>query len=161
MQRPEPAPPSRAWRHRAPDEGRCRADPHCTNDGHSRYHWNDDWYFDFEHPASAFGARRKAPRVGRHANIRVVQHIIGRFRRTGGALVDRRKSHNHYNNTNDYSNNNASTRCEGDNTNTNANTRSEGGDNSGDDTTGPDTSGGGSNRCHECGYTRLGVHQDP
>ena len=32
-----PPTPSRAWRLRAPDEGRCRADPHCTHDGGGRH----------------------------------------------------------------------------------------------------------------------------
>ena len=32
-----PPTPSRAWRNDAPDEGRCRADPHCTRDGGGRH----------------------------------------------------------------------------------------------------------------------------
>jgi hypothetical protein len=68
--------PSRAWRHRAPDEGRCRADPHCTNDGHRRHHRNDHRYFDIEHPASTPDASAHrhqfraatTPRIGRMSN---------------------------------------------------------------------------------------------
>jgi hypothetical protein len=52
-----PPTPSRAWRLGAPDEGRCRADPHCTHNGTRRYCRFDDWSFDIEHAASRVRAR--------------------------------------------------------------------------------------------------------
>ena len=56
-----PPPPSRAWRPRAPDEGRCRADPHCTHDGIRRHCRNDHRYFHAVHqPTSPLRRRRHA-----------------------------------------------------------------------------------------------------
>ncbi len=52
-----PPPPSRAWRPRAPDEGRCRADPHCTHNGIGRHSRIDYRYFHAGIPTSRFGAR--------------------------------------------------------------------------------------------------------
>jgi hypothetical protein len=70
-----PPTPSRAWRPRAPDEGRCRADPHCTHNGDSRYCRNDHRYFHIERPGSRVGPRDQHP-VARcacpFAQVRVV-----------------------------------------------------------------------------------------
>ena len=47
-----PPTPSRAWRPRAPDEGRCRADPHCTHDGGGRH-----FFLSFFSPCSVVPRR--------------------------------------------------------------------------------------------------------
>jgi hypothetical protein len=46
----------------APDEGRCRADPHCTHDGLSRYCRYDHWNFHAVHKPHGFGASSHASR---------------------------------------------------------------------------------------------------
>ena len=63
-----PPPPSRAWRPRAPDEGRCRADPHCTHDGHRRHCRNDHRYFHAVHQPPA-PLRRRQPRITRRTPV--------------------------------------------------------------------------------------------
>ena len=52
-----PPPPSRAWRPRAPDEGRCRADPHCTHNGIGRHRRINNRYFYAGSPTNRFGSR--------------------------------------------------------------------------------------------------------
>ena len=65
-----------------PDEGRCRADPHCTHDGSSRHHWNDYRSFIVRHAAPRV-RRGGEPPTARRPHHRAVPHVAGRFRHQG------------------------------------------------------------------------------
>ncbi len=57
-----PPTPSRAWRaHGAPDEGRCRADPHCTRDGSCRHNGSNLSFRVTEQHLVSHGQRELPP----------------------------------------------------------------------------------------------------
>jgi hypothetical protein len=137
-----PPPPSRAWRPRAPDEGRCRADPHCTHDGHRRHCRNDHRYFHAVHqPPARFGAAGRAALDPDNQHNRAVAHrticVRDSERSCTGNVDDAPCVHHHPDDHDDHTDNHGHTSHHTD-----------------------DHTGAGDRR-HQRRYGRLGVYSSP
>ena len=96
MQWPEPAYTEQSLaRLRAPDEGRCRADPHCTRDGGGRHRRLPALFLTFSTVPRSFGAvdppRGDQPTPGGEDRLQADVVRPGPERRQAGDVLQRRR----------------------------------------------------------------------